>query len=75
MGYKMYFMQKFAYFRPISQRSMHILVTGSVRVTGSIRVTGHSHPGRVGSRVSFTDPVPTLLHTRQLKEDNERTKT
>jgi len=34
------------------------------RVTKSAIWTGpgHSHPGRVGSWVSETDPVPTLLH-------------
>ena len=32
-----------------------------IRVTGSIRVTGQLVPGRVGSRVSTADPVPSLL--------------
>jgi len=31
-----------------------------IRVTGSIRVTGQLVPGRVGSRVSTADPVPSL---------------
>jgi len=35
--------------------------TGSIRVTGSTRVTGHWRPGRVGSRVNVTDPVPSLM--------------
>jgi len=35
--------------------------TGSIRVTGSTRVTGHWRPGRVGSRVNVTDPVPSLV--------------
>jgi len=34
-----------------------------IRVTGSIRVTGQLFPGRVGSRVSTADPVPSLVPT------------
>jgi len=43
--------------------------TGSIRVTGSTRVTGHWRPGRVGSRVNVTDPVPSLRDLYDMRQN------